>query len=224
MPSISIPPWAGGVSLWGSPLGVTSRDVPEVHPSGPHYPAPLVSISCNVVVVGPLHCCCQRCLLDEKSWLLALPPTVPRCCCSQRTVRCGMASCEILGTSLTCSLHRVVVELVARPPVVVTVCGTVEHRGCCTMVVDVGHLFHGVLSEPAPAVANRRVLPQRVRNLAAYFVRGSPPPRLAFLLSSLRSGAETWPGPQRSLLLMSLLSCLSSLLSLLCSCCSRVVR
>ena len=45
LPTIYIPPWAGGVSLWGGPLGVRGANPPPVGPRRPHNPAPLVSMT-----------------------------------------------------------------------------------------------------------------------------------------------------------------------------------
>ena len=67
LPSIYIPPWAGGVPIRGLPLGVIGRDVPEVHPSGPHDPDPLVSMTI-------IEKCPAR---NEGHVQSALPPTVP---------------------------------------------------------------------------------------------------------------------------------------------------
>ena len=45
LPSIYIPPWAGGVSLWRGPLGVRGANPPPVGPRRPHNLAPLVSMT-----------------------------------------------------------------------------------------------------------------------------------------------------------------------------------
>ena len=115
LPSIYIKPWAGGVSLRGLPLGVIGCDVPEVHPSGPGTRT---------------HSCPRR---STKSALqrtkVTAVGTSTNCSasCGSKTVQCGMESCGILGTAMTCSGIAVSRSLRTSTSWS-TICGTVTSR------------------------------------------------------------------------------------------------